>query len=73
MAASLTDRYLAARHSSRSQLLLVGLTAMFVASKYCEISGGLGGRSRSRVPGVADWVRVADRAYPQEELLRFEL
>lgn len=59
---NIIDRYLAVKDVMRRKLQLVGITAMFIASKYQEIYA----------PEVADFVYISDKAYPQEEILCME-
>lgn len=59
---NIIDRYLAMKNVMRRKLQLVGITAMFIASKYQEIYA----------PEVADFVYISDKAYPQEEILAME-
>ncbi|XP_053610622.1 G2/mitotic-specific cyclin-B [Plodia interpunctella] len=57
------DRYLqAVPNIQRNQLQLVGVTAMFIASKYEEIYA----------PDVADFVYVTDNAYSKSDVFRCE-
>ncbi|XP_013191183.2 G2/mitotic-specific cyclin-B [Amyelois transitella] len=57
------DRYLqAVPNVQRNQLQLVGVTAMFIASKYEEIYA----------PDVADFVYVTDNAYSKSDVFRCE-
>jgi len=59
----LIDRYLAAcAPLPRSKLQLVGVTAMFIASKYEEIFA----------PECRDFVYISDNAYERDEVLRME-
>ncbi|KAG2383235.1 hypothetical protein C9374_004572 [Naegleria lovaniensis] len=59
---NLIDRFLSEKTISRQRLQLVGITAMFVASKYEEILS----------PVVADFVKITKDAYTREEVLRME-
>ncbi|XP_034833284.1 G2/mitotic-specific cyclin-B1-like [Maniola hyperantus] len=58
------DRYLqAAKNVAKTRLQLVGITAMFIASKYEEVY----------VPQVSDFTFITDNAYTVEDVLRCEL
>jgi cyclin B len=59
---NLIDRYLEKEKIKRSQLQLVGVTAMFVASKYEEIYA----------PECRDFVYISDKAYTREQILKME-
>ncbi|CDF37309.1 unnamed protein product [Chondrus crispus] len=59
---NIIDRFLAVKPVLRKKLQLVGVTAMFIASKYEEIYA----------PEVADYVYISDRAYQREEILAME-
>jgi len=59
---SLIDRYLARMPVVRGRLQLVGVVAMFVASKYEEM----------RPPDVSDFVYITDNAYNKEDILVME-
>lgn len=56
---SLIDRYLEIEQIKRTNLQLVGVTAMLIASKYEEIYA----------PEVRDFVYITDNAYTKEEIL----
>jgi hypothetical protein len=56
---SLIDRYLEQVQIRRSNLQLVGVTAMLIASKYEEIYA----------PEVRDFVYITDTAYTKDEIL----
>ena len=56
---SLIDRYLEQIQIKRTNLQLVGVTAMLIASKYEEIYA----------PEVRDFVYITDNAYTKEEIL----
>lgn len=57
------DRYLQAAPSlSRSKLQLLGVTALFIASKYEEIT----------IPSVGDLVRLSAETYRHEDILEME-
>lgn len=60
---SIIDRFLARRSLARTQLQLVGLAAMLIASKYEELY----------TPDVNDFVLIAESAYSREEILTMEL
>ncbi|XP_078038482.1 G2/mitotic-specific cyclin-B-like [Augochlora pura] len=60
---AIIDRFLQACNSiDRKRLQLVGITAMFVASKYEEMYS----------PDISDFVYVTDNAYTKEEILQME-
>lgn len=59
---NLIDRFLAKKSIPRNKLQLVGVTAMFCASKYEEIYA----------PEVRDFVYISDKAYSREEILKME-
>jgi cyclin B len=59
---NLIDRYLTSHQVLRSKLQLVGVAAMFIASKYEEIYA----------PELKDFVYVCDKAYAKEEILDME-
>ncbi|URD80595.1 cyclin-B2-2 [Musa troglodytarum] len=59
---NIIDRFLASQTVVRKKLQLVGVTAMFLACKYEEVS----------VPVVEDLILICDRAYTKEELLEME-
>ncbi|EDQ89090.1 cyclin B [Monosiga brevicollis MX1] len=56
------DRFLSSERTSRSQLQLVGVTAMLIASKYEEMYP----------PEVGDFVYISDNAYRREQILAME-
>ena len=58
----LIDRYLEKEAVQRNKLQLVGITAMFVASKYEEIYA----------PECRDFVYISDKAYTREQILATE-
>lgn len=58
----LVDRFLAASAVKRSQLQLIGITAMVIACKYQEIYP----------PEVNDFVYISDNAYTKQDILRSE-
>lgn len=58
----LIDRFLAEKTIARTKLQLVGVAAMFIASKYEEIYA----------PEVRDFVYISDKAYTREEILKME-
>jgi len=60
--ANLIDRFLSKKGIQRNKLQLVGVTAMFIASKYEEIYA----------PEVRDFVYISDKAYSREEILKME-
>ena len=57
------DAYLAATDVSKMQLQLVGVTAMFVASKYEEMY----------VPAIDDFVYMTDNTYTKQEIRHMEM
>ena len=59
---NLIDRFLEKEQIMRNKLQLVGVTAMFMASKYEEIYA----------PECRDFVYISDKAYTRDEILRFE-
>lgn len=59
---NIVDRFLSKRIINVSKLQLVGLTAMFVASKYEEVL----------CPSVSNWVYIAEGGYSEDEILRAE-
>ena len=60
---SLIDRYLEHTQIMRTQLQLVAVSAMLIASKYEEIYA----------PEVRDFVFITDNAYTREEILQMEM
>jgi len=64
-AVSILDRYMQVHIGtvSRNSLQLVGVTAMFIASKYEEIYA----------PEVKDFVYITDKAYTEKDIMRMEL
>lgn len=62
MTINLIDRYLELSQVPRTQLQLVGVTAMLIASKYEEIYA----------PEVKDFVWITDKAFSKEDILRME-
>ena len=62
MAVNLLDRYLSTQEISRDKLQLLGITALFIASKYEEIYP----------PAMKEYLRVCDRAFSKVELLSTE-
>lgn len=56
---NLIDRYLAKNTILRNKLQLVGVSCLFIASKYEEIYA----------PELKDFVYVCDNAYTKEEIL----
>ena len=56
------DRYLEKETITRNKLQLVGVTAMFLASKYEEIYA----------PECRDFVYISDKAYTREQILAME-
>ena len=62
MCINLIDRYLCKQQVSRCKLQLVGVAALFIASKYEEIYA----------PDIKDFVYVCDKAYTKEEIFQME-
>merc|ERR1711990_77848 len=62
MTVQIIDRFLSKKQVSRSKLQLVGITAMFIASKFEEIYP----------PEVRDFVYISDKAYTGEEIIKME-
>ena len=62
IAVNLIDRYLSMNEASRINLQLVGITSMFIASKYEEIYP----------PELKDFVYITDNAYIKSEVLHME-
>ncbi|OMJ92053.1 hypothetical protein SteCoe_5257 [Stentor coeruleus] len=60
---NLIDRYLSKRMVTKKQLQLVGVTAMFIASKYEEIYP----------PNARDFLMTTDQAYSKQHLLKMEV
>ena len=59
---NLIDRFLEKEPITRNKLQLVGVTAMFLASKYEEIYA----------PECRDFVYISDKAYTREQILQME-
>lgn len=59
---NIIDRYLQKAVIPRTQLQLVGVTSMLIASKYEEIYA----------PEVRDFVYITDKAYSKQEILKME-
>lgn len=59
---NLIDRYLAETQIERKRLQLVGVSAMYIAAKFEEISP----------PELHDWVYITDKAYTKDDVLRME-
>merc|ERR1711935_433739 len=59
---NLIDRFLEKETITRNKLQLVGVTAMFLASKYEEIYA----------PECRDFVYISDKAYTREQILAME-
>ena len=66
---NLIDRFLEKEQIMRNKLQLVGVTAMFVASKYEEIRGN---DPRSHLPSVLSFVHISDYGYTRDDILRME-
>ena len=62
LAVSILDRYLSKKDVTNSQLQLVGLTSLLVASKYEECT----------IPEVEDFAYISDYTYSCDELVEFE-
>jgi len=62
MTTQIIDRFLSKKQVSRSKLQLVGITAMFIASKFEEIYP----------PEVKDFVYISDKAYTGDEIIKME-
>ena len=62
LAINIIDRFLSARVVELEKLQLVGITAMFIASKYEEVLS----------PHVQNFKHVADDGFTEEEILRAE-
>ncbi|KAJ3396548.1 G2/mitotic-specific cyclin [Lobulomyces angularis] len=62
LAVNLIDRFLSLRVVSCAKLQLVGIAAMFIASKYEEVSH----------PTIANFIFLADGGYNEEEVLKAE-
>jgi len=59
---NLIDRYLSKVPVPRKKLQLVGVVAMFIASKFEEI----------HPPELSDWVYITDKAYTKQDVLLME-
>lgn len=59
---NLIDRYLSRKQITRKTLQLIGVTAMFIASKFEEITP----------PVLNDWVYITDKAYTKDDVLMME-
>lgn len=59
---NLIDRYLSKKQITRKRLQLVGVAAMFIASKFEEITP----------PELRDWVYITDNAYTKDDVLMME-
>ena len=59
---NMIDRYLEKEFVERSNLQLIGVTAMLIASKYEEIYA----------PEVKDFVYITDKAYSKDQILQLE-
>lgn len=62
LAVNIIDRFLSRRTISLSKLQLVGVTAMFIASKYEEVM----------CPSIKNFYHIADGGYTDVEILRAE-
>jgi len=59
---NLVDRYLSKKQAHKKRLQLVGVVAMFIATKYEEINP----------PELNDWVYITDNAYTKDDVLLME-
>jgi len=59
---NLVDRYLSKKQVNKKRLQLVGVVAMFIATKFEEISP----------PELHDWVYITDNAYTKNDVLLME-
>jgi cyclin B len=59
---NLIDRFLSRTTVARKRLQLIGVVAMFIASKFEEISP----------PELHDWVFITDKAYTKEDVISME-
>lgn len=59
---NLVDRYLSKKVINKKRLQLVGVVAMFIATKFEEISP----------PELPDWVYITDNAYTKDDVLLME-
>jgi len=59
---NLVDRYLSKKQIHKKRLQLVGVVAMFIATKYEEINP----------PELNDWVYITDNAYTKDDVLLME-
>lgn len=62
LAVNLIDRYLSKKQITRKWLQLIGVAAMFIASKFEEINP----------PELPDWVYITDNAYSKDDVLKTE-
>lgn len=62
LAVNIIDRFLSIRVVEVAKLQLVGITAMFIASKYEEVIS----------PSIQNFSYVADRGYDEDQILRAE-
>jgi len=62
LAVNLIDRYLSKKQITRKMLQLIGVAAMFIASKFEEINP----------PELRDWVYITDGAYTKDDVLMTE-
>lgn len=62
LAVNLIDRYLSNKQITRKKLQLIGVAAMFIASKFEEINP----------PELRDWVYITDGAYTKDDVLLAE-
>ncbi|OMJ79482.1 hypothetical protein SteCoe_20491 [Stentor coeruleus] len=63
IAVNLIDKYLSKRMITKKQLQLVGITAIFIASKYEEIYP----------PNARDFLIITNQAYSKQHLLKMEV
>lgn len=59
---NLIDRYLSRKQITRKTLQLIGVAAMFIASKFEELTP----------PVLNDWVYITDKAYTKDDVLMME-
>jgi len=62
LAINLIDRYLSKAQVARNRLQLIGVVAMFIASKFEEINP----------PELHQWVYITDKAYTKQDVLLME-
>lgn len=62
LAVNIIDRFLSLRVCSLPKLQLVGITALFIASKYEEVM----------CPSIQNFIYMADGGYTDDEILKAE-